>query len=454
MGLVSVLAAAAGRAEAAPARGREPGLPGLAKLAERVRPAVVHVRGTLSGKNGEEEGEPGSSVSVGSGFLVDDRGGVITNDHVIRDIVSLRVRLFDGREFPACVLGTDELADVALLQVESEEKLAPLPLGDSDGVQVGQPVIAIGSPFGFAHSVTAGIVSATERVVDDPAHEPNQREEEPPYSFYIQTDASINVGNSGGPLIDTAGRVIGVNAAFWGGSQPSVGVGFAIPIDVVKQLIPQLRKRGYAERSFLGVESQPLSADLAAGFGRPTARGALVARVLPGSAAATGGLLAGDIVIGWGEHSLATRNDFRIFSQLTPPGTRVKVTALRGPARIEREITTVAAPKQKRIAPSKVACGKSGSSRSAAVGLEVAEVSAARAAELGERGGALVVRVKAGLAADAGIKVGEVITRAGEAAIEGPKHLERILQGWSRRAPLPLLVRTRMRTYWTTLSAR
>ena len=331
-----------GSARAADPRGKPPppGSP-LAELAERARPGVVHVRGSLVERSARGQSKSGSAgVSVGSGFIVDRRGSIVTNEHVVRGATDLRVRLYDGREFSACVLGTDELADVALLRIDPKEPPPVLPLGDSDKVRVGEGVVAIGSPFGFSHSVTAGIVSATERVIDPGNEQSGGQPEDPPYSFYIQTDASINLGNSGGPLIDSTGKVIGINAAFWGGPQPAAGVGFAIPVNVVKLLLPRLREAGEAPRSFLGVESQPVTPVLASAFGLPSLRGALVAAVEKASPAEAAGLEAGDIVTSWGEHPLATRDDFRIFAQLTAPGLKVRVGLLRDGRPLERHVTT------------------------------------------------------------------------------------------------------------------
>src|SRR5437762_3274989 len=174
-----------------------------------------------------------------------------------------------------------------------------LPLADSDAVRVGETAVAIGSPFGFSHSVTAGIVSAKERVIDrgDQRDDPDASGGDGAYSFFIQTDASINVGNSGGPLLDGQGGVIGINAAFWGGGQAAQGVSFAIPINIAKLLLPRLRRDGEAPRSFLGVESQPITAALAEALHLPAPRGALIAGVLPGSAAESGGLESGDVVL-------------------------------------------------------------------------------------------------------------------------------------------------------------
>jgi serine protease Do len=427
----------------------------LADLAERARSGVVHVRGLLQERNPRAQNRgPGSpGVSVGSGFVVDRRGSVVTNEHVVRGATDVRVRLHDGREFPACVLGTDELADVAVLKVEARDLPTVLALGDSDKVRVGEEVVAIGSPFGFSHSVTAGIVSATERVIE-PGSEQVSADEEPPYSFYIQTDASINLGNSGGPLLEGSGRVIGINAAFWGGPQPAAGVGFAIPINVVKLLLPRLRDAGEAPRSFLGVESQPVTPLLGAAFGLPSLRGALVAAVEKGSPAEAGGLESGDIVTSWGDHPLATRDDFRIFSQLTAPGQKVRVGLLRDGKPLERTVTTRAAPRTGRPARHPWDCRSVQAAGDGSLGFEVREVARARAAELPGGRGVQVSKVTGSGAREANLRAGDIILRVGRTAVGSVEELKRRLNDWKREGPLPLLVRTRFRTFWTALPPR
>jgi serine protease Do len=449
LGLLAGCLPPAGAAE--PVRGRATPAPGdpLSQLAERVRPAVVHVRGALVDRSPRGARSGGAGVTVGSGFVVDRKGSVITNEHVVRGATDLRVRLYDGREFSACVLGTDELADVALLKVEAKD--APvLPLGDSDKVHVGEPVLAIGSPFGFAHSVTAGIVSATERVIDPGSEQTGPDRDDPPYSFYIQTDASINLGNSGGPLVDATGRVIGINAAFWGGPQPAAGVGFAIPVNVVKMLLPRLREAGEAPRSFLGVESQPLTPLLATAFGLPSLRGALVAGVEKGSPAEAGGLEAGDIVTAWGEHPLATRDDFRIFAQLTAPGQRVRVGLLREGRPLEKTVTTRPARQGSRTRHP-WDCRFLPAENAAAVGFEVREVARARASELPGGRGVQVWKVTGNAPREANLSAGDIILRVGRSSVGSPDELRRRLSEWKREGPLPLLVRTRVRTFWTAL---
>jgi serine protease Do len=462
-----------GLADAAPAPPRAPAAPSpppyteaprprgalsaqaLAKLADRARPAVVHVRGTLSENASRAAGRPagGATMSVGSGFIVDKAGYIVTNEHVVRGTVQIRVRLYDGREFASCVAGTDELADIALLKIEPKGTLPVLPLADSDAVRVGEVAVAIGSPFGFAHSVTAGIVSAKDRVVDQGNDRVSGDNEEPAYSFYIQTDASINVGNSGGPLVDAAGAAIGVNAAFWGGPQPAPGVGFAIPINVVKLLLPRLRDTGEAPRSFLGIESQPLTPELASAFHTEGLRGALIASVEPASAAAAAGLEVGDVVTTWNGHTLATRDDFRIFAQLTAPGTKVQVGLLRAGKPLERALTTrPAANANHPRHPSD--CRGQAQAPVLAEGFEVEEVPAARASGLPGGKGVQVARVQGGAGREADLQVGDVILRAGTSAVHTPAELRRVLDEWKGEQPLPLLIRHQGYDLWTALPRR
>jgi serine protease Do len=433
----------------------------LTELADRARTAVVHVRGVLrdgsarpDGDDGGRRGPGGSAtVSVGSGFIVDKAGHVVTNEHVVRGTVDIRVRLHDGREMPACVVGSDEPADIAVLKIEPKGPVPVLPLGNSDAVRVGDVALAIGSPFGFSHSVTAGIVSAKDRVVDQAGDRAIVGEREEPYSFFIQTDASINLGNSGGPLVDARGAAIGVNAAFWGGSQPAQGVGFAIPINVVKMLLPRLRASGEAPRSFLGVESQPLTADLVTALRLPSIRGALVAFVEPGSAAAASGLEPGDVVTSWDGHPLVTRDDFRIFAQLTPPGKRVKVSLLRDGKAAERTITTRPATNAVRP-PHPSDCRTQPRLPPLAEGFDAEDVPAARAKDLPGGKGVHVTRVHGGAAREADLQENDIVLRVGRKVVSSAAALRRALDEWSAKTPVPLLLRRHGYDFWTALPRR
>jgi serine protease Do len=436
-----------------PSKVARPRATSLVELAERTRAAVVHVRGTLEGGPRKDDKARGRgtppSFSVGSGFLIEPAGSIVTNEHVVRGATDLRVRLDDGREFSACVVGLDEQADIALLRITTGKLTLPvLEMGDSDKVHAGENVIAVGSPFGFAHSVTAGIVSANERVVEQESGRGDDAG--PPYAFYIQTDASINVGNSGGPLVDHSGLVIGVNAAFWGGTQPSSGVGFAIPINIVKLLLPQL-KNGGAPRSMLGLWSQAISPALARGLALPSTRGALVAGIDRGSAAEAAGIEIGDVVTRFGAHQLATGADFRIFAQLTAPGTEVKVGLWRDGRAIEKVLLTRAADKSTHSTHAED-CRNRTTAAPTSIGFEVQALPAARAAQVPGKYGVQVSRVSGWAARDANVEVGDIIQRVGRRPVSSPEEFKQQIDAWKREAPLPLLVRTRNRSFWTALS--
>ncbi|HEY2731778.1 MAG TPA: trypsin-like peptidase domain-containing protein [Polyangia bacterium] len=431
--------------------GRGPNLADLADLADRARPAVVHVRGTV-----EETGAPSEEAgktSIGTGFIIHRAGFIVTNEHVVRNVVDLRVRLYDGRELPACVVGADAPTDVALLKVESPTPLPILPLGDSDAVRVGERVVAIGNPFGFNHSVTAGIVSAKERVVDrSTLREANEQDI---YSFFIQTDASINVGNSGGPLIDVAGAVIGISAAFWAGHplQPAQGIGFAIPINIAKSLLPRLHDKGVAPRAVLGVDAQPIDPALEAALKLPSARGALIASVGKGSPAEAAGLAAGDVVVAWNGTPIATSEDLKIDAQLSIPGARIKVALLREGKRIDREVVPRLAPTK---APPPIHPSSCGRPRELGAGggedLEVRELPAGSSAGLpGGRGIAVSKMSERGAAAQAGLKTGDVILRVGGAGVRTPADFGAALKTYKPGDSVPVLVRRAGFDFWTAL---
>jgi serine protease Do len=382
-------------------------------------------------------------------------GYLVTNEHVVRGTVDIRVRLHDGREMPACVAGVDVPTDVALLKVEAKGPLPILPLADSDAVRVGETAIAIGSPFGFAHSVTAGIVSAKERVIDRGGDSDDpETSGEGAYSFFIQTDASINVGNSGGPLLDGHGAVIGINAAFWGGGQAAQGVSFAIPVNIVKLLLPRLRADGEAPRSFLGVESQPLTATLAEALGLPSPRGSLIGGVTPGSAAESAGLEPGDVVLGWNGRPVSTAEDFKIYAQITPPGTRVRLKVLRDGRTGERVLTCRRAEPATHSPPHAAACHGSLPSARLPDGFEAADLPPARAHGLPGNQGAEISRVEGGAAREAGLLPRDIVLRVGRSRVRSADELRKAMAAAPAGAPVLLLVRRDGADFWTALPRR
>jgi serine protease Do len=221
--------------------------------------------------------------SLGSGFIIDKEGYIVTNNHVVDNTDQIKVILKDNKEYQAKIIGTDKNTDIALIKIEADEKLTALDLGDSDTLKVGQWVVAIGNPFGLGHTVTAGIVSAKGRVIGSG-----------PYDDFIQTDTSINPGNSGGPLIDLEGRVVGINTAI---IQNGQGIGFAIPANLAKNIVKQLKEHGNVTRGWLGVSIQPITDEIASYYGLKSNKGALVMEVFPGDPADKAGIKAKDVIV-------------------------------------------------------------------------------------------------------------------------------------------------------------
>jgi len=266
---------------------------------------------------GEQQPPRRTVRSMGSGFIINAAGYIVTNNHVVEGATDIRVKMADGRDMAAKVVGRDPKTDLALIKVEASG-LPVIPLGDSTKLQVGEPVMAIGNPFGLEQTVTTGIVSATGRVIG-----------QGPYDDFIQTDASINPGNSGGPLINGQGQAVGINAAIFSQSGGSVGIGFAIPIDQAKSVVTQLAGSGKVTRGWLGVTIQPLTAELARGFNVTEGTGALVAGVQDKSPAARAGIKAGDIITQYDGQKVSKSADLPKLVAVTPVGRQVPVTVVR-----------------------------------------------------------------------------------------------------------------------------
>ncbi len=261
---------------------------------------------------------PRHVTSLGSGFVIDPSGYIVTNNHVIEDSEQITVQFQDGTQMPAKLIGRDTKTDLALLKVAPKKPLPATHFGDSDKARIGDWVIAIGDPFGIGSTVTAGIVSARNRDISAG-----------PYDDFIQTDAPINKGNSGGPLFDMDGNVIGINSAIFSPSGGSVGIGFAIPSNLARDVIQQLRQFGVARRGWIGVRIQPVSQDIAEAFGLSTTQGALIADVTKGGPAAKAGLANGDLVTGFdGKPITDSRSLPRIVAD-TPIGKTVAIDVLR-----------------------------------------------------------------------------------------------------------------------------
>lgn len=305
----------------------------FADVADAVKPAVVNIatlQATRSRPGGREplreflERYFGQSVppeeprqSLGSGVIVDPDGFILTNNHVVEDARAIMVRVSEDEEYEARVVGRDPPTDLALLKVDARRRLPAATLGDSDMLRVGDWVLAVGSPFGLEQTVTAGIVSAKGRAIGAG-----------PYDDFIQTDAAVNPGNSGGPLVNTRGEVIGINSAIFSETGGSVGIGFAIPINLAKELVPQLKATGRVTRGWLGVAVAPVPAEVAEKLGRAR-DGALVTDVAPSGPARRSGVRAGDVIIAFGRTPVRRAGELPRLTARASAGSEVELTLVR-----------------------------------------------------------------------------------------------------------------------------
>jgi serine protease Do len=258
------------------------------------------------------------SMALGSGFIVDPTGYVVTNNHVIDEATDINVTLTTGKTYPAKLIGTDKKTDLALLKIESPTPLPTVAFGDSDAIRVGDWVMAVGNPFGLGGTVTSGIVSARGRDLNSSA-----------FDDFLQIDASINQGNSGGPTFSMAGEVIGINTAIFSPNGGSVGIGFAIPSNLAKPIVATLREKGSIERGWLGVQIQGVTPDIAAAVGLDKPAGAIVSEVMPDSPAAKAGLKAGDVILSFGGKAVDRLHDLPRLVAAAPIGGKAEVTLWR-----------------------------------------------------------------------------------------------------------------------------
>jgi serine protease Do len=330
--------------------------------------------------------------NLGTGVIIDKEGFILTANHVVESTDEIKVKLADEREFTAKIVGRDPKTDLALIRIEPDGPFTPLPLGDSDKLEVGDWVVAIGNPFGLGNTVTAGIVSAKYRQIGTGS-----------YDNFIQTDASINPGNSGGPLLNTAGEVIGINTVIFSQSGGSVGIGFAIPINMAKDLLPQLKK-GKVVRGWLGVMIQTITSDLKDKLGLKDKKGALVADIAPGGPADKAGIKRGDVIFSFDEKEIKEMKDLPYIVASTPIGKNVTVEVIRkGRTKsIQVEIGTLEEEKE----PAKVA------EASPDLGITLKELTPelARNFDISETSGLVVVQVERNSpAAVVGMRPGDII---------------------------------------------
>jgi len=334
--------------------------PGFADLVARVRPAVVEITVTEQGPrmarqevpedampdfpfNGDgsqfgdmlrqffgrggqmqnqadrgDRGDRGTGHALGSGFVIDPAGYIVTNNHVIRNSTRIKVTLSDGTEYPAKIIGHDPKTDLALIKIDAGRRLSYVAWGDSNNARTGDWVVAMGNPYGLGGTVTAGIVSAHDRDIHSSA-----------YDDYLQIDAPINPGNSGGPVFDQSGHVVGIDTAIYSPSGGSVGIGFAIPSNLAKNIVAQLRAHGSIERGWLGVSMQQMTPDMAKAVGVSAGQGVIVASVQPNSPAARAELRQGDVITGFNGVTIKTPRDLAVAVANLPAGRTATMAVLR-----------------------------------------------------------------------------------------------------------------------------
>jgi serine protease Do len=352
--------------------------------------------------------------SLGTGFVISAEGLIVTNNHVVEAVDKVEVVFSDGTRSDAEVVGTDPKTDVALIRAKAKRSYVPLPLGDSDALLPGDWVMAIGNPFGLDHTVTVGIVSATGRDIG-----------QGPYDDFIQTDAAINPGNSGGPLMSLSGQVIGINTAI---NPQANTIGFAVPINMAKEILPQLEERGRVVRGWLGLAVQAVTPELADALDLATQQGALVSQVTPGGPAEKAGIARGDVIVRFGEREIERMRELPRAVAATPPGTEVEVEVLR---KGKRETRTVEIAELAEEAGRAAAAAPSDDRGSTAFGFDIADVPAElrQRLGLGEGEGALIVRVyPGGPAESSGIQGGDVILEVDRSRVAGGLDAEQKLR--------------------------
>jgi serine protease Do len=423
--------------------------PAWVEIAKTVKPAVVNVSVRGVERKGKAE-DPADEFmqrfgrspkrmlrGLGTGFVINADGYVVTNNHVVDGASEIRVKFSDGRELMGKVVGRDEKTDLALVKVEATG-LPVIPMGDSSKLEVGEPVMAIGNPFGLEQTVTTGIVSATGRTIGAG-----------PYDDFIQTDASINPGNSGGPLVNARGEVVGVNTMIASETGGSVGIGFAIPTNLVKPVVSQLAQSGHVVRGWLGVSIQPVTKDLATSFGLPGTAGALVGSVSPDSPASRAGFKSGDVV---------TRYDGKAVERWSDLPRAVAETSLNRDVPIEivrdgKKMTLTA--KIARLEEQDKRAEATTEQAATKLGLSGRTLTPSLAQQLGvsETKGVVVEQVEeGGRAQNAGITTGDVIVEVDRQPIAGVDALQQALKRHPTNTPVLLLVHREGRVLYVTVA--
>jgi serine protease Do len=429
--------------QAAPPHMLEQGAPfSFADLVEHVSPAVVTIsvvrEETVPPFNLEDVPEPFREFfrqyrpsprmprvqrgqAVGAGFIIDPAGYIVTNNHVIANAKKITVTLSDQREFTAKLVGTDQGTDVALIKIEGAKNLPRVEFGNDRHLRVGDWVVAVGNPFGLGGTVTAGIVSSIGRDIGNG-----------PYTDYIQIDAPINRGNSGGPTFDLSGKVVGMNSAIFSPTGGSVGIGFAIPATTVQEVVAQLREHGTVARGWLGVQIQNLTPEMAASLGIPDAKGAIVARVVPGSPAAGAGFRQGDVVTVMNGSDIEDNRDLTRKVGALRAGERAEFTVIRDSKtlKLAAQIAKRDEEKLAALGQSPLAPNKSAQANSLGLRLMALTPEAKRYYNINDAAtGVLIAEVEPDSeAADKGLQPGDIIVSAGNKPVRTPADIEQAIR--------------------------
>jgi len=425
-------------------------LPDFADLVQREGSAVVNISTTQSVRNPllpqipnlQEDDpfyeffrrfmpEPGprefQSQSLGSGFIISSDGYILTNSHVVHAADEITVKLVDKREFKAKVVGADRRTDIALIKIDGKD-LPAVRFGDPNKLKVGEWVIAIGSPFGFENSVTAGIVSAKGRSLPQENYVP-----------FIQTDVAVNPGNSGGPLFNLRGEVVGINAQIYSRTGGFMGLSFAIPIDVANEVARQLRTTGKVTRGRIGVVIQPLTKELAESFGLPNTRGALVNSVEKGGPAEQAGVEAGDVILKFNGKTVNSSEDLPRIVGAIKPGTPVTIQIWRNKAVRDLRVTVGRMPEEQTTRTGPPGAPPQGPAATQ-YGLTLSDLSEAQRSELKVSGGVLVENVK-GAAVRAGVRRGDVILAVNNQDVSSVDQFNQIMAQFDKGRIVALLIR-------------